>query len=463
MKVFVAGATGAIGARAVTQLVAAGHSVTAIARSPAKVDFLRELGAAPVTVDMFDPDALRSAVAGHDVVCNLATHIPPVARAMRGDAWAENDKIRIQGSANLVDAAIAAGAKRYIQESISFGYADGGDSWLDESTPLLPTPLTASLEAAEANTARFTASGGVGVVLRFAMFYGAGSTFTVAMLRMVESGIAPSLGDPDGYQSMLQLDDAAAAVVAAFRAPAGVYNVAEDRPGTRRVQAAAMASALGVAPPWMPPAGAAKLTGTNGAHLRRSHRISNHAFRAATGWAPRYPDPWTGWAFVATPAAAAPHGRTVLVKASLAYLAIQAASLGLWATFFPHSWYSSFPGFGHAWVAASGPYDQHLVTDVGAFSLALLLVTLVAFGSRSRALMRTAGGAWVVSALPHFLFHLTHRGALGTGDYITSLSGLALQVVLGAVVLVFAPAARWPAPPQASVVPAPEAHLAQAS
>jgi 2-alkyl-3-oxoalkanoate reductase len=127
MKVFVAGATGVLGRRAVAGLVRSGHEVSALVRSDAKAGQVVAAGAAPVRCSLFDPDGLRSAMAGHDAVINLATHIPPVTAAARAPAWAENDRVRTVGSRNLVDAALVAGVGRYVQESIAFLYADGGD------------------------------------------------------------------------------------------------------------------------------------------------------------------------------------------------------------------------------------------------------------------------------------------------------------------------------------------------
>ena len=133
MRIFVAGATGVIGSRAVAQLRRAGHDVTGIARTPEKAAQLRRAGATPVSVSLFDPDALRAAVAGHDAVVNLATKIPSLAQAARDSAWAENTRIRTEGSRNLVDAAIAAGAAVFVQESIAFMYGEHGDAWIDAS------------------------------------------------------------------------------------------------------------------------------------------------------------------------------------------------------------------------------------------------------------------------------------------------------------------------------------------
>ena len=245
MKVFVAGATGVLGKRAVRRLIGAGHQVTAVARGPEKAELLRSLGATPTEADLFDPAAVKAAVAGHEVVCNLATHIPPTWKMAWRGAWAENDRIRTEVSRNLVDAALAAGASRYLQESIAFMYPDRGEQWIDEDTPIEVAPYASSTLDAEGNAARFTQEGGVGIVLRFGGFYGPDSAQTVDMVRMARNHIAPTVGSADGYFPMIQLDDAAAAVVAALDAPAGVYNVV-DEPLTRREQADAVAGAVGV-------------------------------------------------------------------------------------------------------------------------------------------------------------------------------------------------------------------------
>jgi nucleoside-diphosphate-sugar epimerase len=454
MKVFVAGATGVLGWRAVRELVAAGHQVTGVARTPAKAGHLRSLGAEPVAVDLFDPDAARSAVSGHDVVCNLATHIPVVTKSGRPGAWAENDRIRTEASRNLVDAAVATGASRYIQESIAFQYADGGDRWLDEDAPKAEAPVLVSVRAAEGEAARFASAGGgvggVAVVLRFAMFYGAGAAHTGTQLRTALSGVAPVLGDADGYQTMLHLDDAATAVVAALKAPSGTYNVAEERPATRRELADAISDALGLPPPWIPPKVASKAGGAGGSLLASSQRVSASRFRAATGWAPAYPDPASGWRQVVAESGMAPtpavmsrdRTRRLWVRVALAYLAVQAAVLGVWATFAPHWFFRSFPGLGRHWVEMDGPYNHHLVSDVGGLFLALTLVTIVAAGSRGRALVRTAGGAWIISALPHFIYHASHRAGLSASDFAATLMGLGLEVILGVVCVVLAPPAR---------------------
>jgi nucleoside-diphosphate-sugar epimerase len=294
MKVFVAGATGVVGRRVVPLLARSGHQVTAMARTAAKADLLRAAGASPVTVELFSAEQLAVAAAGHDVVVNLATHIPDLSKAARSSAWDENDRIRRLGSRNLVDAALAVGASRYIQESVSFFYTDGGDAWLDEDAALDVPEYAAAIHVAEAQAARFGASGGVGIVLRFGWFYGAGASHTVSQIKLARRGLSPFPGAQDGYQTFVQLDDAASAVVAALEVSTGIYNVTEDEPATRRELAAVLGAALGRKPGHTVP-GLSRLGGAKSVALSRSARVSNRRFRAASSWAPGYPTPSVGW------------------------------------------------------------------------------------------------------------------------------------------------------------------------
>ena len=294
MKAFVAGATGVLGRRVVPLLLRAGHDVTALARTDQKAASLQAVGATPVRVDLFDPDATRTAVAGHDIVCNLATHIPSPGRMARPSAWAENDRVRTEISRNLADAVIDTGAGRFIQESIAYLYRDAGDRWIDEEAPVQPVANLSSATVAESNASRVNAAGSTAVVLRFATFYGPDSDTTLLTIRMAKRRIAVGAA-PDAYVSSITTDDAASAVVAALGAPAGVYNVGDDEPVTRRAFFTALADALGTKPPLIAPAGIAKLGGARATILTRSQRISNRRFADATGWAPVSRSAHEGW------------------------------------------------------------------------------------------------------------------------------------------------------------------------
>ena len=126
--------------------------------------------------------------------------------------------------------------------------------------------------------------------------------------------------------------------------------------------------------------------------------------------------------------------RTV-VRIALALLAVVGLQVGLWAAFAPQSFYDDFPGAGRVWVSVDGPYNQHLIRDVGALNLALAVVAIVAFVTLSRAAVLAAGGAWLAYGVPHLVYHLRHLDPLEGADQVAVPVSLFLSVVLGAVVL----------------------------
>ena len=287
MKIFVAGGTGVIGWRATRALVAAGHAVTVVARDAAKAELVRSLDAHPVTVDLFDPSAVHNAVAGHEAVANLATNIPPMSKAMLPGAWATNDRLRIEASRHLVDAALAGGAQRFVQESICFPYADQGDRWIGEGGALEHTRVTASSADAESAAVSFGADGRVAVVLRFAQFYADDSAHTKAFNTLARAHVNPFVGPPDSYASFIEAADAADAVVAALVVPAGVYNVGDDEPLTRKEAGEAIADALDVKRVRAVP-GARRAAPPTARALMRSQRVCNAKLRATGAWSPRH-------------------------------------------------------------------------------------------------------------------------------------------------------------------------------
>jgi nucleoside-diphosphate-sugar epimerase len=289
MDIFIAGATGVVGRRAVPALIEGGHRITAAGRDREKLEALERLGARTVALDLFDPDAVHRAVAGHQVVINLATSIPTLARTFLRRAWRLNDRVRREASANLVEAALAGGAQRYVQESFAPTYPDCGDEWIDERTPIQPVAYNRTVLDAEASAGRFCQAGRVGVVLRFASFYGPDSDFIQAMFQLTRHGWLPVFGAPGGFFSSVAHDDAATAVVAALDLPAGAYNVSDDLPLRRCEVAGAFGAALGMAAPRLPPRWMGKLGGSVGEALARSQRICNHKLKAASNWRPKYP------------------------------------------------------------------------------------------------------------------------------------------------------------------------------
>lgn len=277
MRVFVTGATGAIGSHVIPVLVAAGRQVSALARTPEKATVLRRQGATAVMVSLFDRGALTGAFDGHDAVANLATAIPPMTKFMSARAWQANQRVRTEGSAAVVDAALAAGVGRLVQESVSMLYADGGDQWVDEDGSTDRFPAAVGNHAAEANAHRFTAAGGIGVVLRFGWFYGPGAAHSEQMLAQARHHVVLTLGAPGSYLSPIHMTDAALAAAAGQK-------------------------------PWVRGPGRAALAfGDHTTSLTRSLRVSNAKLRSAGGWAPQHPSAREGW--VATARALPPGHR----------------------------------------------------------------------------------------------------------------------------------------------------------
>jgi nucleoside-diphosphate-sugar epimerase len=290
-NLFVTGATGVVGRRAIPRLVAEGHRVTAVGRSAEKRGRLASAGARPVAVDLFDGPAVRRALseAEAEVVINLATHMPSSAfRMMLPWSWRENDRVRREASAALVDAALEAGVRGFVQESFAPIYEAGGEAWIDETWPVRPAPYNRTVLDAERSVERFAEGGGRGVVLRFAGFYGP-DPFLATMVATMKRGWAPLPGPQDAYWSSLAQDDAATAVVAALEAPPGIYNVCDDEPLTRREYGEVLALTAGARPPRPIPGWLAKLGGSTMELLSRSQRMSNGKLKSATGWSPRWP------------------------------------------------------------------------------------------------------------------------------------------------------------------------------
>ena len=299
VHVFVTGGTGAIGGHAVPALLTAGHEVTALARSADKAALLSAQGATPVSVSLFDRTALTEAFADHDAVVNLASSLPATPVFVFHRAWRACHRIRTEGSAAVVDAALAAGVPRVLQESVSMLYADQGDGWIDESMPVDQMPNAVGNHAAEANARRFTEAGGTGIVLRLGLFYGPGAAHSEQLWQLARLHVAPVLGPPRSYVSSIHLADGAAAIVALLGAPAGVYNVVDDEPLTKRAFADATAAAVGRRAWIRGPGRLALLLGERATSLTRSIRVSNDKLRATTGWAPRYPSAREGLAAMA--------------------------------------------------------------------------------------------------------------------------------------------------------------------
>jgi nucleoside-diphosphate-sugar epimerase len=291
MNVFITGATGVLGRVVTRLLVDGGHNVRVLARNERSKARLRETRAKVVEASLFDPSSLRPAVKKCDAVLHLATRIPPPRQARRREAWRENDRIRTEGTRNLVDAAIEAGVPAFVYPSIVFFYPDRGAEWIDAGTRPDPLPLLQSSLQAEAEVERFTRAGNRGIVLRMGGFYGPTASTTHDMLRLARYGIAMLFGSSKAYQPLIWVDDAALAVIDSLpRAAAGIYDVVDDEPLQRNELASALAEIVGRKRLVRPPTFLLRLlAGKDAMFLTRSQRVSNRKFKDATGWTPMVP------------------------------------------------------------------------------------------------------------------------------------------------------------------------------
>ena len=270
MKVFVAGATGALGAQLVPELVAAGHQVVAMTRTASKQDGLRASGARPVVADALDPDAVARVVgeAEPEVIVHQLTALSGElsAKVMRHPDrfFALTNRLRTEATDHLLAAGRAVGARRFVAQSYAgWRWARTGGSVLTEADPLDLDPPAAVLRPGLAaihhlEQAVTTIEWGDGVVLRYGNFYGPGTGISSAPDAVMTAAIRkrrfPLVGDGGGVWSHIHIEDAAAATATAVEhGPPGVYNVVDDDPAPVREWLPALASALGAKPPMRVP------------------------------------------------------------------------------------------------------------------------------------------------------------------------------------------------------------------
>lgn len=306
MKVFVAGASGAIGKPLMRQLVAAGHEVTGTTRREDRAAEIREAGATAVVCDVFDQAGLAAAVAaaGPEVVVNQLTSLPEDYNPRSID-YEPTNRVREEGGANLMQAALAGGARRYVTQSIAFIYAPEGDRVKDEGARPFedaPPPFDKGARAILAHEREVLGTDGIdGLVLRYGQFYGPGTYYASSgsIAKQVAKRMLPIVGPGTGTASFIHVDDAAGATVAALdRGAPGIYNITDDDPAPMTEWLPVFAAAIGAKPPRHVPTWLARLLGGKmavqfGVHLRGA---SNAKAKRELGWSPRYPSWREGFA-----------------------------------------------------------------------------------------------------------------------------------------------------------------------
>jgi nucleoside-diphosphate-sugar epimerase len=310
MKIFVAGATGALGRPLVAQLVSNGHEVTGMTRSESKQDLLRELGARPVVADALDPDAVARAVAEAepDVIVHQLTAIGAFnPRRMERD-FAATNRLRTEGTDHLLAAGRAVGVKRFVAQSFApWPYARTGGMVKSEDDPLDTTPpaqVRTTLEAIKyLERAVMGADWTEGIALRYGGFYGPGTSVGLnppgEQVEMIRARKLPLAGKGTAVFSFIHIEDAAAATVEAIEhGKRGVYNVVDDDPAPISEWLPALAKALGAKPPRRVPLLLARIAGGEAAAIMVTELrgASNTKAKRELGWQPRYPSWREGFA-----------------------------------------------------------------------------------------------------------------------------------------------------------------------
>ena len=297
MRVFVAGATGALGRHLVPMLVAAGHEVTATTRTPGKLAQLREAGAEPVVVDGLDREAVIAAVraAAPEVIVHQMTALAGMRSLRKPDKlFAATNELRTRGTDNLLAAAAQAGTRRVVAQSNDRAYERSGGPVKTEEDPLAsrpPSPSSArSLAAIKHVDETVPLAAPEGIVLRYGAFYGPGAS--ELLLDAVRKRQVPVIGGGTGISSFIEITDAAAATLAAVEGGApGAYNVVDSDPAPVAEWLPYLAKVAGAKPPLRVPAWLVRLlAGEFVVALMTSARgSSNEKARKELGWEPRYP------------------------------------------------------------------------------------------------------------------------------------------------------------------------------
>jgi 2-alkyl-3-oxoalkanoate reductase len=297
MRVFVTGATGALGRHLVPGLVAAGHEVTATTRTPGKVARLRAAGAAPVVVDGLDRAAVVAAVraAAPEVIVHQMTALAGLRSLRNPDkAFAGTNELRTRGTDNLLAATAAAGTRRVIAQGYAGPGPDkrSGGGLKTEEDPLGWRPIgsAARMSAAITHVDQAVPAGAAeGIVLRYGAFYGPGASDV--LLEMLRKRQLPVIGGGTGIWSFIEITDAAAATIAAVgRGAPGVYNVVDGDPAPVAEWLPYLAKVAGTKPPLRVPAWLGRLLAGEFvvAQMTSSRGSSNEKARKELGWEPRY-------------------------------------------------------------------------------------------------------------------------------------------------------------------------------
>jgi nucleoside-diphosphate-sugar epimerase len=300
MRIFVAGASGAIGQQLLPRLVGGGHQVAGMMRTAAKVDLVRSMGATPVVADALDPAQVQASVTDFapDVIVHELTDLKGLAMQSFERDFAVTNRLRTEGTDHLLAAGRSAGVARFVTQSYAgWPFARTGSRIKTEEEPLDPNPvppMRAAFQAiAYAERATLAADWTEGIVLRYGSFYGPGTGLDVdgEQLELVRKRRWPIVGDGQGVWSFIHVADAAEATLAAIeRGSRGIYHVVDDEPAPMAEWLPVVAARLGAKPPMRLPRWLGRVLAGEAATvvMTEIRGASNVKARRELGWAPRY-------------------------------------------------------------------------------------------------------------------------------------------------------------------------------
>jgi nucleoside-diphosphate-sugar epimerase len=293
VKVFLTGANGVMGRSAAAALLEAGHDVVGLVRTAEAARLVADLGVEPWFGDLYDETALAAGMLGCDAVVNFATKVPVGATSVSYAQFRSHDRLRVVGTRVAVKAACRASVSRFVQQSVSFIYADHGEDVVDEDSPTDVSRFSEPVVVSETHVRGATAAGIDGVVLRFGLIVGP-DPHSAWLLKRARAGRPVGVGAREAWCHVVHPEDVGTAAEAALGVPAGTYNVGAE-PLRRGELADTYAHAVGRRTGTLHHPVVQRTVRQKIEWLSRSQRVSSQRFQAATGWQPRHPKVVPDW------------------------------------------------------------------------------------------------------------------------------------------------------------------------
>jgi nucleoside-diphosphate-sugar epimerase len=297
MNIFIAGATGVLGRRVIPRLIKNGHHVIGLSRSDKNNELIKQLGGEPRTGELFNREQMVNLSSDCEAILHLATAIPRSAKPTADD-WKLNDRIRREGTANLLEAAVKNNCRLYVQQSVTFLYGNRNGEWVDETASISdhqPPVLQSAFDMEKLVLNAVALHKLPAIILRFGSFYSYDSAQTSSMFNLISQGKFPVIGKGNAFWNIINVDDAAGSVVAAVQnfsqATGLLYNICDNEPVLYRDLVHYIASTLNAKKPSSIPTVLAKIVLVKGLvnFLLASVRCKNEKAKRELGWKPTYP------------------------------------------------------------------------------------------------------------------------------------------------------------------------------